>query len=286
MNITVLATDLGFTEGPVTRPTGEVIVTSIDRGQIYQLSAGTPALLASVGGGPNGATDGLDGRVYVAQNGGASPAVRSPGITGGVQVIGHGGEVAWVTRDPVSPNDLCFGPDGLLYITDPTRNGRRDDGRIWRCDPGTGEAELLASVGWYPNGIGFGEEDDSIYVASSGEGTIKRFPLTGSGVGRPETVFAIHDGLPDGFAFDVEGNIVVAAPREDGQPGSIQTWTIDGRQLDEFRPGTEPYYTNVALTPDARLVITASSAGAVLLIDDWPNAGLALHPFRTSSAAQ
>jgi gluconolactonase len=220
----------------------------------------------------------------VAQNGGIWPARRWPFVTGGVQVVRPGGKVDWLTQDPISPNDLCFGPDGFLYVTDPTRNARRDDGRLWRCDPVTGEAELLASVAWYPNGIGFDREDDALYVASSGDKTIRRFPLTPSGLGPPETVIQMRAGHPDGFAFDAENNIVIAAvgDLEAKAAGSIQTWRLDGEMVDELHPSSSQFLTNVALGADARLVITDSSAGSVLTIENWPHGGLPLHPFRTS----
>src|SRR5579859_6728776 len=197
----IIARDLGFAEGPVISQTGQYFVTSIDRGCIYHISGDAAAVWAVSGGGPNGATEGppdaFGPTLYISQNGGTRPAHRWPSVTGGVQIARAGGRIDWLTRDPVSPNDLCFGPDGLLYVTDPTR-GRpdRDDGRIWRCDPQTGEAELLVSVPWYPNGIGFGLEDDAVYVASTGEQRIWRFPLTGSGLGKPEVFIQQDRGLP------------------------------------------------------------------------------------------
>jgi gluconolactonase len=295
VNPQLLAEDVGFTEGPVFHSSGDIVVVSIDRGHLYRLRDGTTEVLAVTGGGPNGAAEGIDGSLFVAQNGGMWPAHRWPPITGGVQVVRPSGKVDWLTQDPVSPNDLCFGPDGLLYVTDPTRNGRRDDGRLWRCDPDTGESELLTSVPWYPNGIGFAREDDALYVASSGDATIQRFPLTPSGLGKPEAVIRMTSGAPDGFAFDVENNIVIAAPKPHAtvasseqlyeqsttdDAGSVQTWTLEGELMDEFHPGTSRYYTNVAINADARMIVTDASAQAVVVVEDWPHAGLPLHPFR------
>ena len=170
MEIRTVATGVGFAEGPTILENGDVVVTSIDQGRIYRLPRhGAAEVLAVAGGGPNGSTEGSDGRIYVSQNGGTKPAHNWPGICGGIQAVQPNGEVAWITQDTVSPNDLCFGPDGLLYVTDPTRRAARDDGRLWRCDVGSGEAELLASVNYYPNGIGFGIDDAALFVASTGE---------------------------------------------------------------------------------------------------------------------
>lgn len=276
----VLASGVGFAEGPVFRGAGDVLVTSIDRGHLYRIVDGEASLFAVTGGGPNGATEGVDGSIYVAQNGGRAPAAPDPSTTGGVQRVGPSGRLEWVTRDPISPNDLCFGPDGYLYLTDPTRRPQRDDGRLWRVDVATGDAELLVSVPWYPNGIGFGVEDDALYVASTGDATIRRFPVSASGLGKPEVFLKMDCCHPDGFAFDVEGNIVIAAPGTADSPGSVQVWSPEGRHLDLFQPGDGRYYTNLAISPERALVVTDSSHGRVLVVRDWPHRGLPLHPFR------
>jgi gluconolactonase len=197
-----------------------------------------------------------------------------------VQVVAPDGMVRWLTRDPIAPNDLCLGPDGLLYVTDPTRRPSRDDGRLWRCDPETGEAEMLLSVPWYPNGIGFGPEDDALYVASTGEREIKRFPLLNGRLGRPEVVIRMERGHPDGFAFDADGNLIVCAVSMTEAPGELQTWSPNGRLLDVLRPGPGRRYTNAALSADRVLIVTDSDGGRVLAFDSWPTAGLPLHPFR------
>ena len=279
MEYEVLANNLGFTEGPVFRQAGDIVVTSISRGHLYRISDGEASVFAVTGGGPNGATEGLDGSIYITQNGGRGPGWIKPSLTGGIQAVRPTGHVHWVTQDLVSPNDLCFGPDGYLYATDPTRRPQRDDGRLWRIDVTTGDAELLTSLDWYPNGIGFGLEDDAVYVASTGDSTIRRFPFSSSGLGKPEVFLTMSSGHPDGFAFDVEGNMVIGAPGTGDGPGNVQTWSRDGKFLDMLEPGDSHYYTNVALSDDRRLIITDSSAGAVL-IRPWPHAGLHLHPFR------
>ena len=73
METRVLASGLGFTEGPVIRQTGtvgEVVVTSIDQGRVFALEVeGAVRELADTAGGPNGATEGADGTLYVAMVG-------------------------------------------------------------------------------------------------------------------------------------------------------------------------------------------------------------------------
>ncbi len=282
MNVEILAAGAGFTEGPVVTQEGEILAVSIDQGRVYTCKSGKAEVFADVGGGPNGATEGLGEKIYIAQSGGQwgrrHPAFV-PGITGGIQVVAADRSVSWVTMDPIAPSDLCFGPDNHLYVTDPTRH-RTGDGRIWRVDVDSGRSEILVSVPWFPNGIGFGPESDALYVASTAEQRIVRFPITPDGLGPEETAIQLTTGFPDGFAFDVDGNLVIGAVSLGADAGDIQTWSSAGQLLDTFHPGTHRLYTNVALTPDRKLFVTDSDGGAVLVVEDWPRAGLPLYPFR------
>ena len=281
-----LASGLGFTEGPIITPSGDVLVTSIDQGALYRITPSGPELVALLGGGANGATLAADGSVFVAQNGGRWSRlgpVWGPDSVGGVQAVDADGTFRWLTRDPISPNDLCFGPDGKLYVTDPTRSPSGDDGRLWRIDPVTGAAELLLSVPWFPNGIGFGP-DDALYVASTFDSRIMRLRLQGDRVLAPEIFIQMEFGRPDGFAFDRDGNVLVGTISTlDGRPGEVQVWDSAGKFLHAFGPGPGPKYTNVALSPDSLLVVTDSARGEVLCVDAWPVPGLALYPFRQTA---
>ena len=282
--VKTIATGVGFTEGPLIRQDGEIVFVSIDQGRLYRIRAQKPEVLAELGGGPQGATEWLDGTIYVAQNGGRYGSVtRSPsGVTGGVQAVDRNGEARWLTKDPIAPNDLCFGPDGFLYVTDPTRNAQRNDGRLFRCDIKSGEAELLCSGPWFPNGIGFGL-DDALYVARSGESTIVRYDIHNGRLGKPETFITMPFGRSDGFLFDAVGNLTTTAISLTDAPGQLQTYDRNGKLVDTFVPGPNKFYTNVALGPDRTLVITDAEGGAVLAVPDWPQPGLQLYPFRGSA---
>jgi gluconolactonase len=275
-----LAVDVGFTEGPVWLQNGELVFVSISEGRVYSHSPSAGLRVAGItGGGPNGAAEGPDGVVYVAQNSGVVPGRPTPGVTGGVQAVHPDGRVETVTSDPVYPNDLCFGPDGLLYVTDPTRNRERDDGRIWRVDVGTGRTELLGSVGWYPNGIGFAPGSDELFVARAvRHGSIVGMPVAGGRLGEPREHAVLAHGRPDGFAWDAEGFLFVAS-LTDTAPADLQVFDAAGRPAGIVRPGTSRTVTNLALSPAGRLAVTDSGSSSVIAAT-WRAPGAPLHPFR------
>ena len=283
-----LSQGVGFTEGPVITGSGEIVYVSIDQGRLYRIdSRGATEVMAQLLGGPNGACPGPGEEIFVAQNGGnwMLGGGSVPRTESGVQAVSPGGDVRWVTTAPLAPNDLCFGPDGLLYVTDPTRRRTYNDGRIWRCDTATGEAEILETVGWFPNGIAFGLEDDRIYVASTGDSRIISLPLDGSG--RPEVFVQMDRGFPDGMAFDVEGHLLVGAnSHAPGIPGDIQVFDRSGHIVDVIGLGPNCRYTNLAIAGDGTLVVSDSDGGAILAVERWDHPGLALHPRRHGRSSE
>ena len=71
MAITEIASGLKFPEGPVVMEDGSVIVVEIQSGNITRVKPnGKKQVIASPGGGPNGAAIGPDGALYVCNNGG------------------------------------------------------------------------------------------------------------------------------------------------------------------------------------------------------------------------
>jgi gluconolactonase len=276
-----IAGDVGRCTGPVIRSNGEIVVASMDHGRLYSLRAGATNVLAELGHLPNGATEWSDGTLYVAQAGGMRSGPDAG--TGGIQVVSAGGTWRWLTQDPVSPNDLCFGPDGLLYITDPTRQEPRIDARLFRCDITSGECELLCTLPWYSNSIGFGL-DDALYVGQCEPAfSIVRFPLEGGRLGRGEPFIVLPPGFrTHGFAFDTEGNITIGANAEDrqnGDMGALFTYDRNGTLIDTLY-GKSKTYPNIALGRDRVLIVCDANGNAVHEIRDWPYAGLPLYPFR------
>lgn len=283
-----VATGLGFPEGPVHLGDGAVLVTEI-RGQcLTRVSAGRTEVLARTGGGANGAALGGDGSVYVANNGGLS---LGPGgywhapepIEGRIQRVAADGKVEDFCTDlpppgPHRPNDLCFGPDGKLYFTDP-RNwedfGNLRPGLLWRADP-HGRAELLAEVPMFPNGIAFGRDPSVLYVAQTMTQKLLAYPWTVDGLGEPREFCALPRGFPDGFCFAADGSLYVCGSMGD----VICVFEEDGslRETVDMPEHSEP--TNCCLG-DGSLYVTMSGTGELLAFDVAAEA-LPLFPARSS----
>ena len=66
-----VATGLRFPEGPVAMPDGSVILVEIESQHLTRVKpGGAIERIAHLGGGPNGAAIGPDGRAYICNNGG------------------------------------------------------------------------------------------------------------------------------------------------------------------------------------------------------------------------
>ncbi len=283
MRHTVLAGRLEFPEGPVWLGPERVAFTEI-RGQRVSLwDHGAVRPIASTGGGANGATLGPDGALYVANNGGLSLGHEGPwfapdAIPGRIQRVTLEGDVRDVAVDlpgapPNRPNDLCFGPDGLLYYTDPHNwedLANLGTGRVGRTTL-DGRVELVAEVPAFPNGIAFGP-DDRLFVAQS---VTQKILVLDPRPGAPLAEHAtLPRGFPDGFCFDRAGRLYVAGSLGD----VLVVFEPDGRvrEVIEMGAGSEP--TNCCLG-DGRLYVTLSGPGQLVSLD-MPVEPLALHPAR------
>lgn len=271
MQADVLAGGLGFVEGPVWLPDGRIALTSISHGCVYLVdpSGGTERI--DTGGGPNGLAADAHGILYVAQNGGifggSGPAEP------GVQVI-TGRNVQYLVAGLDAPNDLAFGPDGRLWVTD-TRGEidylRPDDGlpgKVWAIDVGRGEAELMSERGpVFLNGLGFSRDGRRLLVTATMSGRLLAFDLAPCGAAswlQPRPVHTFDTGWPDGLALSPRGEAWVALTAAD----RIDVIDAGGRRTGAVRLPAGSLPTNVCIDGDTldAVLVTAARDQSLLRI--------------------
>lgn len=132
---TLVTEGLRFPEGPVALPDGRVLLVEIARGTITEVAPdGAQRILATPGGGPNGAALGPDGALYICNNGGFEWHERDGRLYPGDQPADYsGGRIerldlttgeltvlydACEGRPLCGPNDLVFDRTGGFWFTD------------------------------------------------------------------------------------------------------------------------------------------------------------------------
>lgn len=264
-----LARGLGFTESPVWASSRDrLYVSSVNRGAIYEVGwAGTaPLLVAETGGGPSGlARVGED--LLVCQDGGqAMPSRSRLGPPPGIQLVRNGVVSSLVSCPLTSPSDCVIGPDGRLWITDPTGHDlgkKASPGRVWALDLATLALELVLDGILFPNGIEFSPDGRALYVAESATGRVLRHSQTpdGSWVADPWSAPRL-DGVPDGLAVDADSHVWVACSFS----GAVVRLSPDGALCAHLEYGTRAAPTALCFAGRdlADLIVTSARGGAVL----------------------
>ena len=131
--VRIVATGLGFPEGPVVMPDGSVILTEIRNNRCSRITPdGKVSLFSATGGGPNGLAVGPDGALYCCNNGG-SRYVEGVSMGQGPHPDYKSGSIQRIDRATgaattlytecdghklSAPNDLVFDKAGGMYFTD------------------------------------------------------------------------------------------------------------------------------------------------------------------------
>jgi gluconolactonase len=267
MHVDVIADGLGFTEGPVWLPDGRVALTSISHGCVYIVDpSGGPLERVQTGGGPNGLARGDDGTLYVAQNGGAWGASGS--AEPGIQVI-TGTQVDYLVVGLGAPNDLTFGPDGRLWITDTRAEfdistpEAGPPGHVYATDVTSGDTQQILDDGpVFINGLGFDRDGSKLLVTATLSSQLLSYPL--SDFRAPELVHTFANGWPDGMAVSARGEYWVALTGAD----RIDVVDPDGIRVSEVTLPSGSLPTNVCIggRGSDELFVTAAQSQALLRV--------------------
>lgn len=296
-----ITTGLRFPEGPVALPDGSVLVVEIARGTLTRVMPDSRKIaVATLGGGPNGAAIGPDGRCFVCNNGGFNwheeggrlcPSGQADNYSGGrieaVDLVTGAVETLYrgCGEHPLKgPNDIVFDGHGGFWFTDLGKVRKRDQDRgavYWARADGSEIREVIQPM-VHPNGIGLSPNGRTLYVAESLPGRLWAFEVTAPGEVKklpwpsPNGGHLVC-GLPDYQLFDsiaVEacGNICCATLVR----GAITVIAPDGEVVDQVPMG-DAYTTNLCFGgADFRTAyVTLSHAGRLVALD-WPRPGLRL----------
>jgi gluconolactonase len=269
----LVATGIGFPEGPVVMPDGSVVIVDSYREQLTIVGADhTPRPFAHTGGAPNSCVMGSDGVFYICQNGGTTGPWRAKTmIDASIQWVRPGGNAETLITEVEGirlngPNDLCFAPDGSLVFTDPgTYNPQNPDpSYLHRIFPdGTAKVLIAFPTPVFPNGVAV-EPDGSVVWDESYTGRVRRIRPDGSieDLGR----LPGEKPIPDGMKIGADGRLYVA----DFMGKGIHVLAPDGTHEGIIPCGAAPtnctfdgeslWVTDVGLT---RLSTAASSEGRI-----------------------
>jgi gluconolactonase len=299
---------LQFPEGPIAMPDGSVILVEIARGTLTRVAPdGRKEVVATPGGGPNGAAMGPDGACYICNNGGFEWERTKDGGTRPVRQ-GDDYETGRIERVDLStgkverlydkcgdvklngPNDIVFDRNGDMWFTDlgKARPRDMDRGAVYWAKADGSEIKQVIQPLMTPNGIGLSPDEKTLYVAETEAARLYAFEITGPGtvkmLGFPESItggrLVTCDGgyrKFDSLAVEADGKVCVATLLT----GGITVARPEGG-THEFVPFDDPYTTNICFGGEGLKTAYITLSWQGLLVEGaWPRAGLALNFLNT-----
>jgi gluconolactonase len=279
----VFTKGLSVPEGPVALKDGTWLVVEggAGRGCVTHISAdGSSNRIVARTGEPNGLAVDADGFIWVAEL--KTPSLLRMSLDGKSEVLATecDGEAF------LFPNDLCFGPDGALYLTDsgftmqdfaPGGQIRADymslemNGRLYRYDRRDRTIKKLDDGIECANGLA-SDLDNNLYVAETRTGAIFRYQWKGDGKLGPRETFAnVLDTSappgwkgPDGMAFGTDGKLYIAVF---GQQ-EVVVLGRDGSTVQRIKTaGKEPTNLAFALPGQKKIYVTECEFGQMEVFD-------------------
>ena len=286
------AVNIGAPEGPISLADGSMYVTEMtsDTACVTRLDPqGRRSVVKKTGGRPNGlALDG-DGNLWIAE------ALQRQLIC----IDQQGNEISRLGGDEVNgpflfPNDLAFGPDGQLYMTDSGLpladflDGQNVvenfmdlnwDGRVYEIDPAANKVLRIIDRGIrFTNGIAF-DAAGLLYANASFTGEVYRYDVSGEmapsrklfgNVLQPDDQSGFKG--PDGMKFGTDGRLYCTVYGQQNVTVLDKSGAVAERMMLDG-----PCPTNLCFSGDGRhILVTEVSKGQVERLAA-PCAGLPLH---------
>ena len=298
-----IAGGLSFPEGPVALADGSILLVEIAAGRLTRVAPdGSKRTVAEMGGGPNGAAIGPDGKVYVCNNGGFRwhdlpgvgrvPAGQADDYAGGriERVDLASGKVETLYTEcgghPLKgPNDLVFDAHGGFYFTDlgKMRPREMDRGAVYYAKADGSAIKAVAFPSITPNGCGLSPDGRTLYFAETESARLWAMDIVAPGEVRREPWPSVNGarflGGPGGYqrfnslAVDSAGNICVATLID----GGITVFSPDGEILRHV-PMPDPLTTNICFGgPELKTAYVTLSGSGRLVAFEWERPGLRLN---------
>ena len=183
-----------------------------------------------------------------------------------VQRITKGGAFSTYTTGPSEeplrfPNYPAFDSSGNLYVSD-SGDWRGDNGCVYKIAPG-GEGEVWGrTLKSFPNGMCIGPREEHLYVVMSlNPPRVVRVNINQDGsAGDVETVVELPQTVPDGIAFDSDGNLYISCYR----PDRIYRFDTEGTLdilADDFEGTLVAAPTNIAFSGRRLDTLLSASLG-------------------------
>ncbi|HEY2371413.1 MAG TPA: SMP-30/gluconolactonase/LRE family protein [Gaiellaceae bacterium] len=146
-----------------------------------------------------------------------------------------------------SPNDVVVKSDGTIWFTDPSygflqgfRPTPSHGDFVWRFDPSTGHATVVAADFDKPNGLAFSPDESVVYIGDSGANHeagsfdprrphhIRRFDVADSRLVNDRLFAVTTPGFPDGIKVDPDGHVYASSFT------GVQIFDVTGELRDEI----------------------------------------------------
>ena len=208
-----------WSEGPVWFGDGRYLLWSDipnDRILKWEEETGAVSVFRKTSWNANGNTRDRQGRLITCEHRGRR--VTRTEYDGTITVLQDGFEGKRLN----SPNDVVVKSDGSIWFTDPAfgisgyYEGEKADSElrpaVWRLDPQTGQARMMADDIDGPNGLAFSPDESKLYIVASRATPTRKLVVLdvlddGQRLANNRVFIDAGPGTPDGFRVDIDGNL-------------------------------------------------------------------------------